>query len=209
MLDSTSKRAIGHVDSRVGQILEILAADGELALQLGLSACPIAAEPVTKPSRVATHYLRIVIYGPRHRLGDVGYFVTQCSLYLEDPVGCDRNVPYMNPQCLFSFHEHLTMTFDLPQLLRQTFGGFTRTSSDILSEFETTDSIEESSDPKALRTSLQPYVRETSKKRCANFGQHRHQRQALTFFLRRERGLHPSEDGFGIWSRQSREGKAT
>lgn len=31
----------------------------------------------------------------------------------------------------------------------------------------------------------------------------RHQRQALTFFMRREEGLHPSENTIGIWSRQT------
>jgi hypothetical protein len=31
----------------------------------------------------------------------------------------------------------------------------------------------------------------------------RHQRQALTFFRRREQGLHPTEESFGMWSRQT------
>lgn len=32
---------------------------------------------------------------------------------------------------------------------------------------------------------------------------YRHQRQALTFFLRREQGLHPTEDSVGLWAPQT------
>ncbi|KAF2833695.1 hypothetical protein CC86DRAFT_461991 [Ophiobolus disseminans] len=180
----------GQLHARAGEILRILAADGELILQLALSAFPIAAEPDTKLSQRATRFLGIIIYGPRHRFSDVGDFVTKCGHFLEDPIGCNRNAPYMNPQCLFSLHESPPMTYDLQHMQQQSVDTFTRTSADILAVFETTDSIKESDNPTALRTCLKAY-----------------QRQALTFFLRRERGLHPTEDGFGIWSRRSSEGK--
>lgn len=150
---------VGQLDSRVGEILRTLAADGELTLQLALSAFPIAAGPDTKPSQKATHFLGIIIYGPRHRFNDVGDFVTGCGCFLEDPVGCDRNVPYMNPQCLFSLHESPPMTFDLRHIQQQSMTDFTRTSADILAGFETTAHIHESADPAALRTTLKPYVR--------------------------------------------------
>ena len=37
----------------------------------------------------------------------------------------------------------------------------------------------------------------------------RHQRQALTFFLRRERGMHPNKDGVGIWLLKISKGQST
>jgi hypothetical protein len=99
------------------------------------------------------------------------------------------------------------MTYTLPRLQQQSINDFTQASGDILSGFETTDVIEESADPSALRTRLKPYVGNMSGQELADLGRHRHQRQALTFFLRRERGLHPSGDGFGIWMRQSNNGE--
>ena len=154
----------GEVDNRVNAILDTLAADGELVLQLALSVSAVAPNVSTKPSRLSTRFLRIIIYGPRKLLGELGNFVTECGCYLEDPVGCDRNVPYMNPQLLSSIHERPSMTFDLQQLQLQSIEDFTRASSDVLAGFETTDSIEESADPRALCTDLKPYVRETGRR---------------------------------------------
>ncbi|CAN9079730.1 unnamed protein product [Alternaria alternata] len=83
------------------------------------------------------------------------------------------------------------MTFGLLSLQQPHVGDFTRDSLDVLSGFETTDDFEPSAKPTALRTELKP-----------------HQRQALTFFLRRERGMHPSKDGFGIWLRKTSGGES-
>jgi hypothetical protein len=153
---------VGHLDNYAGEVLSRLAADDELLLQLTFSAFPMAVELDTKPPKGTVGFLAITIYGPRRRFGDVGHFMTQCSYYLEDPTGCDWNVPYMNPQCLFSLHEHPPMTFDLPQVQHHTVDDFTRTPSDILAGFETTDRLAEAATPTALRTALQAYVRKTA-----------------------------------------------
>ncbi|OAL43119.1 hypothetical protein IQ07DRAFT_593302 [Pyrenochaeta sp. DS3sAY3a] len=179
---------LGQLDDRLGAILTTLANDGEIILQLALSKSPIAAEVMKKSFREATWFLGIIVYGPKRVLEEVGDFMNKCDCFLEDPVNCDRNVPYLNPQLLSSIYEDPPMTFDLPQLQQPNVQDFSRASTDILAGFETIDSIEEAANPTSLRTTLKP-----------------HQRQALGFFLRRERGLHPSEDGFGIWSRQCSE----
>jgi hypothetical protein len=199
---ATRHDVVAEVDSRVGQILHVLEADDELVLQLALSPSPIAAEPKAKLSRSRIQYLSIILYGPRNRLDDVGDFVTRCGCFLEDPIATDRNVPYMNPQCLFSLHEPPPMTYDLQQLHGQGIDDFTCTYANVLSKFETTASFEESATPTALRTELKMYVTVHLYMRHSDIFQCRHQRQALTFFLRREQGLHPSVDSFGIWSRQ-------
>jgi hypothetical protein len=92
----------------------------------------------------------------------VGDFVTQCGCFLDDPVGCDRDVPYLNPQCLFGFYGDLPMTSDFIHK-EQTLGDFTPASLDILAQFETTDDIKEAKDPTALYTALRPYVKELLK----------------------------------------------
>jgi hypothetical protein len=182
----------GRLDDYGGELLCRLVADDELILQYVLSSTPIAPTTDRKSFQNTSQFLGVTIYGPRSRFSDVGDFMTQAGCYLDDPVGCDRNVPYMNPQCLFSLHEPPQMTYELQPLQHPHISNFTRASLDILSGFETTDDLELSAHPTALRTELKL-----------------HQRQALTFFLRRERGMHPNKEGLGIWLRKSNEGQST
>jgi len=155
----TSGDLVGQLDDYAGEILWKIQADDQLILQLTLSASPLAVELDMKPPRGTVGFLGIIIYGPKRRSSDVAYFMTQCGYYLDDPTGCDRNVPYMNPQCLFSFHEELPMTFDLPQVQQQSVDDSTQTPFDILAGFETTDRLPEANTPSALCTTLQVYVR--------------------------------------------------
>jgi hypothetical protein len=161
---------IAQSDGRTGEILTRLHSDDELWLQLTLSAAPVAAAPEVKSFKGSAQFLGIIIYGPKSRLHDVGDFVTQCHCYLDDPFGCEHNVPYMNPQCLFTLRGYPQLTFDLPQPPQQSFTDFTRSSSDILEGFETTDHFEEAADPPALRTALQAYVKDAHKKHLLNLG---------------------------------------
>jgi hypothetical protein len=156
---------VGQLDNYAGEVLAKLAADGELLLQLTFSASPTAVELDTKPPKGTIGFLAIIIYGPKRRFGDVGHFMTECNYYLDDPSSCERNVSYMNPQCLFTSYEQPPMTFDLPQVEHQhhTVDDFSQTPSDILAAFETTDRLAEAATPTALRTALQAYVRTTTK----------------------------------------------
>jgi hypothetical protein len=150
---------VGRLDDYGGELLQRLVADNELILQFVLSSAAIAPTTEKKLLNDALQYLGVTVYGPRRRFSDVGDFMTQAGCYLDDPVGCDRNVPYMNPQCLFSLHERPPMTFDLLQQLQQPeVDNFSRASLDVLSGFETTDEFELSANPTALRTELKVYV---------------------------------------------------
>lgn len=155
---SVSDRPVGQVDDYGGTILFRLITDDELELQLALSPSPVITIADKKACKGNTQFLGIILYGPRRRFGDVGNFVNQSGCYPDDPVGCDRNVPYMNPQCLFSLQERPPMTFELSQPQQHSVEDFARTSLDILADFETTNSLELSASPTALRTNLQPYV---------------------------------------------------
>ncbi|USP82246.1 hypothetical protein yc1106_09520 [Curvularia clavata] len=144
----------GQLDDYGAKLLQALVSDDELVLQLMLS--PTALTPTTerKQPRDGTKFLGVIIYGPRRRLGDVAEFMAEASCYLDDPVDCDRNVPYMNPQCLFSLHEQPPMTLELSQPQRTHMDDFSRPSLDFLSGFETADDIKLSGNPTALRTEL-------------------------------------------------------
>jgi hypothetical protein len=194
---------IGQSDINTGEILSRLAADDELQLQLTLYTSRIGAESGARPVTASSRFLEITIYGPRSRLSDVGDFVTRCCCYLDDPYECDRNVPYMNPQCLFTIHERPQMTYDLCRHQHQALTDFAQSSSDVLKDFETTDRFEEAADPAALLTTLQAYVYAVSREGFAKIEPYRHQRQALTFFRKREKGLHPTRDDIDIWPRRT------
>ncbi|KAJ6200143.1 SNF2 family N-terminal domain-containing protein [Bipolaris maydis] len=171
---------VGLLDDFAGELLLRLVDDDDLILQFLLSSTPIASATERKSAnKNSSKYLGVILYGPRCRLGDVGDFMTQAGCYLDDPVGCDRNVPYMNPQCLFSLHEQPPMTFDLLQPRQLYIDNYSRASLDVLSGFETTDDLELSATPTALRTELKL----------------------------REQGMHPNKDGFGVWLRKWSEGK--
>jgi len=145
---------VGRLVDHTAEALSRLAADDELILQLTFSESQIVDGSDTKPFRGTVGYLAIIIYGPKRRSDDVGYFMTQCGYYLEDPTACDRNVPYINPQCLFSFHEDPPMTFDLPQTQMSGIDRLPNRALDILAGFETTHHLAKAFTPAALRTTL-------------------------------------------------------
>lgn len=149
--------SIGKPDEHTSEVLKRLFADPELVSQLTLRQDALVSDNHTKPNRRLAGYLSIIVYGPRSYLASVGDFMTKCGRYLEDPVGCDRNVPYLNPQCLFSIHENPPMTFDLSHTVDVEAEDTTR-YSDILAGFETSDSFFETPTPDLLRTGLKPYV---------------------------------------------------
>jgi hypothetical protein len=149
---------VGRLDDYGGELLRRLVADDELILQLVLFSTPIVPPTERRTLKDTLQYLGVTIYGPRRRFCDVGDFMTRANCFLDDPVGCDRNVPYMNPQCLFSLHEQPPMTFDLMQLQQPHTDSFSRASLDILSGFETTDDLDSSASPTALRTELKECV---------------------------------------------------
>lgn len=155
-----SDASSGQLDQYGGQLLTRLVADDELMLQLSATGTPTAPASSTgkRPQKKTSVFLGVILYGPKRRFGNVGEFMTQAGCYLDDPVNCDRNVPYMNPQCLFSLHERLPMTFEISPPQQVHIDNFTRVSLDVLSGFETTDEFELSVGPPVLRTALKPYV---------------------------------------------------
>ncbi|CAN9168562.1 unnamed protein product [Alternaria alternata] len=147
----------GWLDDYGGKLLGTLVADSELILQLVTLSTPVAPTTEKKTFKNALS-LGVIIYGPRYLFSHIGDFMTRAGCYLDDPIGCDRNVPYMNPQYLCSLQEEPSMTFELSQLQHTSVENFSRASLDVLSGFETTDDFDLSDTPTALRTKLKMYV---------------------------------------------------
>jgi SWI/SNF-related matrix-associated actin-dependent regulator of chromatin subfamily A3 len=70
-----------------------------------------------KSTRGQSWLLNIIIYGPIAFGETIGDFLSSFGIYLQDPFGCNRRMPYRNPH-LFSDEPEETMTdsFNSPQL---------------------------------------------------------------------------------------------
>ena len=142
---------IGRLEDCASEVMAKLAADGEIELQLDYTT----EESEKSRRKTAAYFLQVILYGPKRLADDVGDFIAKCGYYLQDPLGCARNVPYLNPQRLSSLDGCLPMTFDLQQERHYRIEEFTRSADDILANFETTEVFEKAKTPCALRTNLQ------------------------------------------------------
>lgn len=102
----------------------------ETALELQVT-CTMLSDPPKlmsngKPLRMSSSTskcaLDVILFGPKDLSDDICSFLEQCNeylddqqkLYLQDPIGCKRNVPYCNPQRLPPLDPQcIQSTFDL------------------------------------------------------------------------------------------------
>ena len=128
--------------------------------------------------------IHVVLYGCSSLFEHVGSFLTECGIYLQHPVNCDRNVPYKNPQCLTMATRDLINTYDLDDLSRP----LPRIESDFFSNpiallaSGSELPLVEAPEPAAIKTPL-----------------YRHQKQALAFMKRREQGWNFQGLNQDIW----------
>ncbi|KAH8706219.1 SNF2 family N-terminal domain-containing protein [Ilyonectria robusta] len=125
--------------------------------------------------------LDIILYGPIELSKHICTFIEECNeyledhckLYLQDPLGCDRNVRYYNPHRLPPLDPKcIQFTFDLAhkqQSLIELEDIGPR--PELLEILNSQEDLPEALQPPAIATPLE-----------------RHQKQALTFMLRREQG---------------------
>ncbi|KAI1273078.1 SNF2 family N-terminal domain-containing protein [Xylaria sp. FL0933] len=139
-------------------------------------------------SRIVTCSLTIVLYGPLSLSEEIGIFFQSYDIYLQDPRHCDRDVRYCNPHRLSSAdHMSLPMTSEISSMTETITGPgvaeLMPERSELLAILNTNEELLEAPQPEAIRTSLE-----------------RHQKQALTFILRRECGW-DFGSGRDIWTR--------
>lgn len=98
-----------------------------------------------------------ILYGPQTMADAVGDFLDRCGLYLQEPLGCDRNVPYLNPHCLDALFRPMRMTFDIQheKPIERSDRKFVPT--EFFSSLET-PICKERKTPRALKTELLPLV---------------------------------------------------
>jgi hypothetical protein len=107
---------IGRFDETGTRIVQALSDNSTIQLQVNLSLRTSKPEIARNPksrSGLCVFPASMIVYGPMNALESVGTFFQECELYLQDPIGCDRNVFYRNPHRFDCASNHSRMTFDL------------------------------------------------------------------------------------------------
>lgn len=106
----------GKLDDRSAQILDVLSEDSLIDMQIIL---PVPKGRMNKRKNHASSQpqgwvpVSVILYGPESIAEDVGAFCQNCNLYLQDPVGCDRqNVLYRNPHRIASSQDTPRLAVD-------------------------------------------------------------------------------------------------
>ncbi|KAI1173028.1 hypothetical protein F4777DRAFT_590102 [Nemania sp. FL0916] len=161
---SSDGACVGKLDDRPLRCLFKLRDEDHIEIQFMLETATGARSLGRKTRPVAL--ASAIIYGPEYLSNEVGDFLDRCGYVFQDPFGCDHNVPYINPHCLSTLFEAPRMTLEL----QSPYSGHNEfTLSNSLQALETTEDLPECQQPAALKTEL-----------------HRHQKQALWFFIMRE-----------------------
>ncbi|KAF8865136.1 hypothetical protein BDZ45DRAFT_580863, partial [Acephala macrosclerotiorum] len=173
------------------RILEDIEAVAEVECQLHCNAQ--VAIPPDGPGRRRRKkefhpwFLNAILYGPPHFEEPVGDFLSKHQMYLQDPLGCDRRVPYRNPHILSPETGEILMTDSITYPLKDDDIERLEVGPDLLTQLMRDEiPIAETEAPDIVTTKL-----------------FSHQKQGLTFMLRREQGWQLNESSEDIWSRCS------
>ncbi|KAI8622935.1 hypothetical protein F5Y19DRAFT_483275 [Xylariaceae sp. FL1651] len=158
----------------------------QVELSIGSSTAITTAIKSSHKRRAAFQLASATLYGHADLAPDVKEVLNSLGLYLQDPVRALQDAVYSNPQRLFNTAG--LRTSDLWAL--QAEDAVVKSSVapiDVLSNFTTRDEIYETEGSDCLLTTLQS-----------------HQKQALTFMTRRERGWDLSGQLTDVWSHDDR-----
>ena len=190
-----SNTVFGYLDSNTSKIIEVLEKDLKLQLFAERTLSQDTSGAIRKPKHKyqtsdygASLKLYIVLYGSPHLFEAVGLFASKCNLFLQHPKYCDYNVPYRNPHCLPSESLHDVYTFGLENSFDIGFMAAPTAFCnpiDLFANSTEQESLVECKTPFSLSTEL-----------------YRHQKQALTFMIRREKGWALNGSLQDIWKKE-------
>jgi hypothetical protein len=209
-----SGTVLGVLDARYSKMCRVLQEDPSVYLQAYV--VPAVAQRSIRNrnkqhvkaaalSQLKSVSLSVILYGPMEMLDLIGEFLSQCSEYLQSPLRCDRNVPYINPQSLFGRDGAPPTTFQLQSELSLSNIETMDQSEDPSAVLETEDSLPETEAPPVIRTTLYRYGYNSYKTPCVRpydkslLTSSSHQKRALSFMLMRENNLAPDSNYGDSW----------
>ena len=132
-----------------------------------------------------------VLYGPSAFFEPVGLFTAKCNLFLQHPKHCNRRVLYRNPHCLSRDESDDLYTQELDSVLG----------------IETTEESQVSYNPIDFfaDTAEQGMLLDTDSPWALCTPLYKHQKQALTFMIQRERGWTVTGERKDIWKAETDE----
>ncbi|GAB1316916.1 alpha-1,6-mannosyltransferase [Madurella fahalii] len=183
----------GRISSDFTFLVTNLLDEKELELEVSLSVTEDSMKPAGKPrpQRVVTASrpcsLDIVLYGPMSLFEDIGSYLQDYDIYLQDPVDCKRHVLYCNPHRLPPLDPTAkAFTSDLATLgMHRQEMDDVGARPDLLDILNSQEDLLEARQPPSVKTVLA-----------------KHQKQALTFMLDRECGWAWDGSRPDIWEAQ-------
>ncbi|OIW26473.1 hypothetical protein CONLIGDRAFT_620305 [Coniochaeta ligniaria NRRL 30616] len=182
----------GKVDTAFLHITNALLEEKNLELQvhcirteplLLLARNSIAKRPSHAPPQSVNCSLSITMYGPMELFDEVGDFFEANDIFIQDPKGCNREVRYCNPHRLSSLNlDGSTWTSQFDGNVDLADMKDVTTGPELLDLLDSQSNLAETSQPSAIATILE-----------------RHQKQALTFMLQRERGWMFEAEKADLW----------
>ncbi|KAI9791133.1 MAG: hypothetical protein M1816_004364 [Peltula sp. TS41687] len=158
------------------RVVQMLRDDPDLELQLSCYiSSAVGQSRRVKRGTSSRNYLSIIIYGASHLFEDIGAFLQTCGMFLQDPVGCNRNVVYRNPHRLSGLDPEAPMTLQYATEPVAYSLEIKSNAVEFLAKFESGDTLPETECPM-------------------------HQMQALTFMLKREQSWILQGPGLDMWS---------
>ncbi|KAK8026414.1 hypothetical protein PG991_003470 [Apiospora marii] len=166
----------GRLDTDHGQMMHGLLTDK--TLELFVTCTPSRAEQSLRSGFKRSEFMEctldVVVYGPSDMCDDMGSWFLEYGIYLQDPRTCHQDAKYFNPHKLSSTDlgscpSLSDVVFFSPAALVQLSEVDQR--ADLLGALSSNVDLEETAQPAGITSILK-----------------RHQKQALTFMLRRERG---------------------
>ncbi|KAJ3535529.1 hypothetical protein NM208_g536 [Fusarium decemcellulare] len=185
----------GQILSEHGQMIQGLLDEDSLDLYISCTTNESQSVTSQRPSRSSAPIqctLEITVYGPLDIFDEIGTWFDEYHVFLQDPRHCHLDVKYYNPHRLSAdditscplVSEVVTQTSKVLHLENRT------QQDDLLDMLGSHEDLEETPQPTVIKGAMRRQVFSLIPPRLMfeliMYG--RHQKQALTFMLRRERG---------------------
>jgi SWI/SNF-related matrix-associated actin-dependent regulator of chromatin subfamily A3 len=151
----------GELDSHIAEIISSIDSKDGIRLQIYCRTINRRAAQGKKGSRKTRekecqYVMNTIIYGPENLHNNVGDYLAACRIYLQDPIDCDRNVQYSNPQFLCRAGGRV-MTYEFASLNAAPRVEKIISQDDIFSQLSCDDYLSLTEAPDPINTTLYRY----------------------------------------------------
>ncbi|PVH94734.1 hypothetical protein DM02DRAFT_721125 [Periconia macrospinosa] len=175
---------VGHIASQHGNMIDGLVSENTLKLFVSCTTETTYTQRNNGAFSLVPCTLDITVYGPMELFDEIGDWFQDYDIFLQDPRTCHLDVRYFNPHRLSSDKSQagILVSQVIAQASAQVNFQEIYERPDLLDLISGQENLEEAVPSPLLSATL-----------------HRHQKQALTFMIRREMGWKPGDTWPDIW----------